>query len=155
MGRPGPAIHTDLILVNNTGDSLALYDKVDWYGSANLPSVIQRRTPEKIKHQADSQTGCSKGGVVYTIRKNIRWLVAWSNMKDEDNKVYTEIIQNDFTINWSIYESLLDTSDSTADPVNKFKNSASAEIEPSSIAPVLKAALKLAPYQFVLAPKQK
>ncbi|KAL4291459.1 hypothetical protein GQ457_14G020760 [Hibiscus cannabinus] len=86
MGRPGPAIHTDLILENNTGYSLALFDKVDWYGSANPPSVIQRRMPEKIKHQADSQTGCSKGGVVYTIRKNIRWLVAWSNMKDEDNK---------------------------------------------------------------------
>ncbi|KAK8509521.1 hypothetical protein V6N12_001526 [Hibiscus sabdariffa] len=154
MGKPGPAIYTDVTLQNSTDDSLALYDKVDWYGSANHPVIIPARQPDKIKHQADPQTGCSVGGVAYTIRKNIRWVVAWSNMKDEDNQVYIDIIKTDEKIDWSFYQSLLKTSDSIADPVNKYKNTALAKIEPSSTAPGLKAALNPAFYQSHLLPTQ-
>ncbi|KAK8482435.1 hypothetical protein V6N11_044815 [Hibiscus sabdariffa] len=154
MGKPGPAIYTDVTLNNSSDDNLALYDKVDWYGSANHPIIIPAQQPDKIKHQADPQTGCSEGGVAYTVRKNIRWVVAWSNMKDEDNKVYIDIIKTEDKIDWSFYQSLLKTSESIAEPVNKYKNTARAKIEPSSTAPDLRAILHPAFYQSLYPPTQ-
>ncbi|XP_039002863.1 uncharacterized protein LOC120129431 [Hibiscus syriacus] len=141
MGKPGPAIYTDVTIDNCTNENLSLYDEVDWYGFANRPLVIPAQMSEKIKHQADSQTGDSKGGVAYTIKKNIRWVVAWSNMKDKDNMVYIDITETDEKIDWNFYQSLLDTSDSNPEAVNKYRNTTVANIDPSSVTPLMRAAL--------------
>ncbi|KAK9019747.1 hypothetical protein V6N11_054255 [Hibiscus sabdariffa] len=141
MGLPGPAIYTAVTLGNDTDDGLTLYDYKDWYGSADHPQVIQPQLSEQIKHEADPQTGCSKGGVAYTIKNNIRWLVAWTNMKDEYNKVYVNIIEEDGKIDWDSYRSLLNTSSSSPVCVYKYEHVAVANIDPSSVKPLAKAAL--------------
>ncbi|KAK8999092.1 hypothetical protein V6N11_070270 [Hibiscus sabdariffa] len=141
MGKPGPAVYTDVTLENSTDDSFILYDLHNWYGSANYPQVVPAQLSEKVKHQADPQTGCSKGGVAYTIKNNIRWVVAWSNMKDKENKVYIDIIESNVAIDWEFYRTLLDTSYPNPDAVNKYRHTTVATIDPSSVTPPMKAAV--------------
>ncbi|KAL4386390.1 hypothetical protein GQ457_09G027110 [Hibiscus cannabinus] len=143
-GKTGPAIYTELILENLSDESLAHYQQHNWYGSGNFPQIIHRRMSAEIKHEADSGTGCSKGGVAYTIRDNIRWIVAWSNMKDKENKVYIDVIETDGSIDWDVYGSLLDTSKPKPNAVNKYWNRAVASIDPSSVTPLMKATLAAA-----------
>ncbi|KAK9020134.1 hypothetical protein V6N11_054627 [Hibiscus sabdariffa] len=54
----------------------------------SIRQLLEHRRNKKIQHQADPQTGCSKGETAYTIKNNIRWVATRSNMKDEYKKVY-------------------------------------------------------------------
>ncbi|KAK9019730.1 hypothetical protein V6N11_054244 [Hibiscus sabdariffa] len=143
-GKTGPAIYTEVILESLSDESLIHYEEHNWYGYANFPRVIHRRTSAEIKHEADSGTGCSKGGVAYTIRDNIKWIVAWSNMKDKENKVYIDVIETDGSIDWGMYGSLVDTSKPKPKAVNKYWNRVVASIDPSSVTPLMKATLAAA-----------
>ncbi|KAK9019729.1 hypothetical protein V6N11_054237 [Hibiscus sabdariffa] len=143
--KQGPAIYTFVTLDNWSNDYLTFYDRHNWYGSSDFSLGVSPRSSENIKHLADPQTGDSKGAVAYTIRKNIKWVVAWSNMKDKGNKVYIDVVETNGRIDWGVYESLLDASSPRPDAVNKCCNMAVANIDPSSVTPFVKATLTAAP----------
>ncbi|KAL4387109.1 hypothetical protein GQ457_09G027120 [Hibiscus cannabinus] len=142
--KQGPAIYTFVALENWSNHYLTFHDRHNWHGSYNFPLGVSPRSSENIKHLADPRTGDSKGGVAYTIGKNIIWVVAWSNMKDEGNKVYIDVVEADGRIDWGVYESLLDASSPRPDAVNKHGSMAVANIDPSSVTPLLKATLTAA-----------
>ncbi|KAK8999091.1 hypothetical protein V6N11_070269 [Hibiscus sabdariffa] len=142
MGKPGPAMFTDVTLANATYEILTLSEIHNWYGTdANYPHVIPPLLPGKIKHYSDPLTGCSKGGVVYTVRNNIKWLIVWSNMRDEDNKVYIDIVAPGVEIDWDSYRKLLDKSSPIPAPVYKYQYTTMATIDPSSVTPLMMATL--------------
>ncbi|KAK9019738.1 hypothetical protein V6N11_054246 [Hibiscus sabdariffa] len=124
-------MYRNVSLKNSSNEDLIYYDHKDWYGSANFaPQLIPKQLSMQIKHRADSRIRGSKGDVAYTIRNNIKWIATWSNMKDKNNK--------DF------YQSLLDTSSPDPDTVYKFRFTAAAHVEPSSVTPLVEATLSSA-----------
>ncbi|KAK8477036.1 hypothetical protein V6N11_044853 [Hibiscus sabdariffa] len=137
-GSSGPAKYTNVTLQNNTDDNLMLSGQKDWYGSANPPAVIQAKSSAEFKHEASS--GSSKGGVVYSVENGIKWIIAWSNMEDESNKVYIDITKD--AVDWFSIELLLANSTSNPPSVTKFGFTATATIQPDSSTPSLTANLK-------------
>ncbi|KAK8509507.1 hypothetical protein V6N11_055211 [Hibiscus sabdariffa] len=105
VGGSGPAVLTVGTLENKLSNDLNLSDRKDWFGSGTYLPVVPAKGSADFKQDADSQAGCSKGGVVYTLQNGIKWVVAWSNMKNERNKVYYDTTDTD--IHWSTVESSL------------------------------------------------
>ncbi|KAK8991958.1 hypothetical protein V6N11_044851 [Hibiscus sabdariffa] len=115
-----------------------LSDQKDWYGSETPPAVIQAKSSAEFKHEASS--GSSKGGVVYSVENGIKWIISWSNMEDESNKVYIDITKD--VVDWISIELLLANSTSNPPSVTKFGFTATATIQPDSSTLSLTANLK-------------
>ncbi|KAK8991981.1 hypothetical protein V6N11_044874 [Hibiscus sabdariffa] len=135
----GPAHHTDVTLQNKSNVNLSLSSQKDWYGSEQPPKDIDANSSASFLSVADVKTGSSKGGVVYTVTGKIKWVVAWSNMKDESNKVYIDITDTD--VDWPTVELFLDNSTFDPSPVSNLGYSATAMIHPDSPTPLLIAKL--------------
>ncbi|KAK8501492.1 hypothetical protein V6N11_013506 [Hibiscus sabdariffa] len=107
--KMGPAIFTDVYLNNLTLQDLSPCETKYWYGSESEPEDVPPKQIQYFQHMADSDVGCSEGGVVFLIKQDIKWVVAWRNMVDEENKVYTDITTESI-INWEFYKKQLKNS---------------------------------------------
>ncbi|KAK8991962.1 hypothetical protein V6N11_044855 [Hibiscus sabdariffa] len=135
-----PALYTNVSLQNNSDDNLLLSEQKDWYGSANAPPVIPAKSSAEFKHEADPSAESSKGGVVYAVENGIKWVIAWSNMDSDNNKVYVDITKED--VDWPSVEMLLANSTSHSSDATKDGFTATATIQPDSSTPSLTATLK-------------
>ncbi|XP_039002875.1 uncharacterized protein LOC120129451 [Hibiscus syriacus] len=102
----GPAIYTEVYFNNQTDQDLSRFDRKDWYGTGSQPLDVPSHQTRYFQHLADSNIGSTKGGSVFVIKENIKWVVVWKNMAYKDNKVYTEFT-TDSDINWKFYEEKL------------------------------------------------
>ncbi|KAL4290852.1 hypothetical protein GQ457_14G020600 [Hibiscus cannabinus] len=128
-----PAIFTDVYLNNRTRQDLSPSETKYWYGSENKQEDLPPEQIQYFQHMADSDVGCSEGGVVFLIKQDIKWVVAWRNMVNEDNKVYTDIT-TESVINWDFYKKQLKKSVSHVQAENLgFK--ATLNIDPYSVEP--------------------
>ncbi|KAK8485084.1 hypothetical protein V6N11_055389 [Hibiscus sabdariffa] len=84
LSMSGPAL--EVILHNESNDYLNLSGQIEWSGSEHPPKSLPEKTSVKFN------AGNSKVGVVYTIKNDIKWIIAWSNLTGESNKVYIDII---------------------------------------------------------------
>ncbi|KAK8991959.1 hypothetical protein V6N11_044852 [Hibiscus sabdariffa] len=136
----GPTSYTNVALQNNSDDILMLFDQNDWFGSAKYPQVIQATNSAEFKHDADRTAQSSKGGVAYAVENGIKWVIAWSNLSSENNKVYIDITKE--VVDWSSVELLL--ANSTFDPpsVTKYGFATTATIQSDIPRPLLIAELK-------------
>ncbi|XP_039002878.1 uncharacterized protein LOC120129454 [Hibiscus syriacus] len=131
--KVGPAIYTDVYLNNQTVEDLNLSEAKDWYGSGKQPENVPLKEIRYFQHMADSDVGISEGGMAYFIKQNIQWIVVWRNMKDQDNKVYTDIT-TDSTINWDFYKEQLVKSDGHVE-MTKLGYKSILNIDPYSVKP--------------------
>ncbi|KAK8991949.1 hypothetical protein V6N11_044842 [Hibiscus sabdariffa] len=136
----GPAYYTDVNLQNNSNVNLSFSSKNDWYGSEQSPQDIQANSSASFLSLADTQAGSSKAGVVYAVTGDIKWVVAWSNMDGQSNKVYMDITDTD--VDWPTVESLLDKSWFDPAAVSKLGYTTRAMIHPDSPTPLLIAKLE-------------
>ncbi|KAK8509501.1 hypothetical protein V6N11_055217 [Hibiscus sabdariffa] len=67
--------------------------------------VIQAKKSAEFKHEGDPTAQSSKGGVAYAVENGITWVIAWSNLSSENNKVYIDITKE--VVDWSILPSTL------------------------------------------------
>ncbi|KAK8991905.1 hypothetical protein V6N11_044802 [Hibiscus sabdariffa] len=131
--KMGPAIFTDVYLNNRSRQDLSPSETKYWYGSENKQEDFPPEQIQYFQHMADSDVGCSEGGVVFLIKQDIKWVVAWRNMVNEDNKVYTDIT-TESVINWDFYKKQLKKSVSHVQAENLgFK--ATLNIDPYSVEP--------------------
>ncbi|KAK8486889.1 hypothetical protein V6N11_044752 [Hibiscus sabdariffa] len=138
--KVGPAIYTEVYFNNVTDNDLSTYDKKDWYGSGNQPLNVPSLQTRYFKHMADSYVGSSEGGAVFVIKQNIKWVVVWRNMMNEDNKVYTEIT-TDTNINWEFYQTQVKASSNHAE-ATKLGYKITVDIDPYEVTPNMNAKLE-------------
>ncbi|KAK8509503.1 hypothetical protein V6N11_055215 [Hibiscus sabdariffa] len=108
--------------------------------ASNPQKDIEANSSASFLSLADTHAGSSKAGVVYAVTGDIKWVVAWSNMEGESNKVYMDITDTD--VDWPTVESLLDKSWFDPAAVSKLGYTASAMIHPDSPTPLLIAKLE-------------
>ncbi|KAK8509484.1 hypothetical protein V6N11_055243 [Hibiscus sabdariffa] len=136
----GPAYYTDVTLQNNSNVNLSFSSKKEWYGSEQPQKDIEANSSASFLSLADTDAGSSKAGVVYAVTGDIKWVVAWSNMKGESNKVYIDITDTD--VDWHTVELFLDNSTFDPSAVSKLGYTATAMIHPDSPTPLLIAKLE-------------
>ncbi|XP_039002886.1 uncharacterized protein LOC120129467 [Hibiscus syriacus] len=138
--KVGPAISTEVYLNNQTDEDLSTFDKKDWYGTGNQPLNVPSHQTRYFQHLADSNVGSSIAGSVFVIKQNIKWVVAWRNGNNEDNKVYTEIT-TDSPINWDNINAQLKKATNHAE-ASKLGFKSTLDIDPTSNKPNLNAKLE-------------
>ncbi|XP_017984517.1 PREDICTED: uncharacterized protein LOC108663716 [Theobroma cacao] len=139
---------TDCNLRNFSGGELKLDDKTFWEGldmnAKDLPRQILDKGTPKFKHDAfgGSVIG-SSGGLEYVFGGGeYKWIIAWSNSKNELNKVYTKIFKGD-VVGWNeIRESLAKSDDESS--CNEFGYSSDVVIDQTSSTPIMTATLSKA-----------
>ncbi|KAK8485085.1 hypothetical protein V6N11_055390 [Hibiscus sabdariffa] len=130
---PGPVLEG--IVFNYSDNDLILLDQREWYGSVKPPQVIRKESSAKINYD-----GYSKVGVVYKAKNDINWVLAWSNMSGENNKVFIDITET--VVDWSAVEMSLEKSTSHPPPVHKYGSTATAMIDQKNDVAVLTAAFE-------------
>ncbi|KAE8728708.1 hypothetical protein F3Y22_tig00004111pilonHSYRG00114 [Hibiscus syriacus] len=103
-------IQTQAEICNKITYTLTLEGKKIWKGDqSDLPDkakTIARGDKGTFTHLGSD--GGSYGAVVYKIQnESKKWVVAWKNLKDKKNKVYTEI--TDQSVKWNDVKDKLDT----------------------------------------------
>ncbi|KAK8509500.1 hypothetical protein V6N11_055226 [Hibiscus sabdariffa] len=136
----GPAHRTDVTLQNKSNANLSFSSQKDWYGSGQPPKDIDANSSASFLSVADVKSGSSEGGVVYAVTGKIKWVIAWSNMKGESNKVYIDITNTD--VDWNTVELFLENSTFDPSAVSKLGYTATAMIHPDSPTPLLIAKLE-------------
>ncbi|KAK8991971.1 hypothetical protein V6N11_044869 [Hibiscus sabdariffa] len=136
----GAALLTQGTLQNNSNDSLSLPVFLDWSGSGTCPNVTPAKLSLTFCHNANAQGAGSKGGVVYTVGNGgIKWVIAWSNMENDANKVYVDI--TDAAVDWSAVKLSLESSSSNPSPVSKNGYTTTATIDADKNLPSFTATL--------------
>ncbi|KAK6228524.1 hypothetical protein SCA6_000864 [Theobroma cacao] len=139
---------TDCNLRNFSGAELKLDDKTFWEGfdlaAKDLPRQIRDKGTPMFKHNAfgGSVIG-SSGGLEYVFGGGeYKWIIAWSNSKNELNKVYTKIFKGE-VVGWNaIRESLAKSDDKSI--CNEFGYSSNAVIDQTSSMPIMTVTLSKA-----------
>ncbi|MBA0880631.1 hypothetical protein Goshw_021650 [Gossypium schwendimanii] len=106
---PGIPIYTDGRLENHSGELMKLDNKIFWAGPR--PEYVDK----EIKHghtglflQKANSEG-SIGGLEYIFPGDeYKWVIAWSNARNDLNKVYTVILRDD--ADWTEIKQSLDVS---------------------------------------------
>ncbi|XWS75298.1 hypothetical protein CRYUN_Cryun01aG0074500 [Craigia yunnanensis] len=133
--------YTEIIIETFSDQVLKLDHNTFWKGSrANFfEKAIPNDTVRRFTHQADSGEEIigSVGGLEYLIGENIKWIIAWSNTKNEINKVYTQILQDE-VVNWNEIKDNLDKSGPHYKIV-KSHYSSDIVIDPASATPTVQA----------------
>ncbi|XVF82515.1 hypothetical protein PTKIN_Ptkin16aG0055400 [Pterospermum kingtungense] len=146
---PGVPEYTNIVIENHGcgSEPLKLDDKNFWEGSqyATPPKLILRGQSRRFVHRAGS--GGSIGALEYIFPEDkYKLIIAWSNAKDDLNKVYTVILRDD--ANWHEIKGRLDISGHRS-AFNGLKHgipySSKVEIHKTSPTPTLKAKVHLAP----------
>ncbi|KAL4291681.1 hypothetical protein GQ457_14G021120 [Hibiscus cannabinus] len=136
----GDALLTQGTLENNSNDGLSLSGFNDWSGSGTCPNVTPAKLSLTFCHNADAQGAGSKGGVVYTVGNGgIKWVIAWSNMQNDENKVYVDI--TDTAVDWSAVKSSLENSSPNPSAVTKNGYTTTATIDANKNLPSFTATL--------------
>ncbi|KAK8991906.1 hypothetical protein V6N11_044803 [Hibiscus sabdariffa] len=138
--KVGPAISTEVYLNNLTDQSFSILDKKDWWGTGKPPVNVPALQTRYFMQLADSYKGYSEGGLVFVVKDDIKWVVAWSNILDQDNKVYTEITKKD-SVDWDKIKQQLELSGSHAEVTNEGYKS-TVDIDPYSVTPNMNAKLE-------------
>ncbi|XP_022747703.1 uncharacterized protein LOC111297284 isoform X2 [Durio zibethinus] len=84
-------VYTECQLQNHAGKNqyVTLDNQNYWHGNRDPPRPIQDQQAGEFKHNTDSKG--SIGGVAYLLKDNkLKWIIAWSNVENEPNKVYTD-----------------------------------------------------------------
>ncbi|KAL4289595.1 hypothetical protein GQ457_14G021040 [Hibiscus cannabinus] len=140
----GDALLTQGTLENNSNDGLSLSGFNDWSGSGTCPNVTPAKLSLTFCHNADAQGAGSKGGVVYTVGNGgIKWVIAWSNMQNDENKVYVDI--TDTAVDWSAVKSSLENSSPNPSAVTKNGYTTTATIDANKNLPSFTATLGTKP----------
>ncbi|EOY19508.1 Uncharacterized protein TCM_044628 [Theobroma cacao] len=132
----GVPVQTDVKLTNSSDANLKLDDVNFWEGSLEddkVPKDIESSQELEFSHPADAKG--SVGGLEYKFGENLKWIVAWSNSKNDSNKVYAQIVDQNSTVRWAQIKEALDKSGSTFDTGEQFGYSSSVEIHPTSATP--------------------
>ncbi|XVF82167.1 hypothetical protein PTKIN_Ptkin16aG0023200 [Pterospermum kingtungense] len=138
-------VSTECFLENTSGEVLKLDDKTIWEGSraVDFPKDIPGVGVGEFKQEADygGPVIGSVGGLEYIFGDGkYKWIIAWSNPKNEINKVYTEILEDD-VVNWDQIKHGLEKSRDKCEVVKaSFKSE--IEIDPTSATAKVKATLK-------------
>ncbi|TYI29408.1 hypothetical protein ES332_A05G314700v1 [Gossypium tomentosum] len=106
---PGIPVYTDGRLENFSGELLKLDDKIFWEGPRPeyLDKEIEDGNTGCFLQKADS--GGSIGGLEYVFPGDeYKWVIAWSNARNDLNKVYTVIHRDD--VDWNEIKQSLDAS---------------------------------------------
>ncbi|XVF82516.1 hypothetical protein PTKIN_Ptkin16aG0055500 [Pterospermum kingtungense] len=143
---PGVPEYTKVVIENYGcgSEPLKLDDKNFWEGSqyATPPKVILRGQSRRFVHRAGS--GGSIGALEYIFPEDkYKLIIAWSNAKDDLNKVYTVILRDD--ANWHEIKERLDISGHRSIFDGEKHNipfSSLVEIHKTSPAPTLKAKVR-------------
>ncbi|KAH1064486.1 hypothetical protein J1N35_029473 [Gossypium stocksii] len=106
---PGIPVYTAGQLENISGELIKLDDKIFWEGPRPeyLDKEIQDGNTGYFVQKADS--GGSIGGLEYVFSEaKYKWVIAWSNGRNDLNKVYTMILRDD--ADWTEIKQSLDAS---------------------------------------------
>ncbi|MFQ6640248.1 hypothetical protein Gotur_016738 [Gossypium turneri] len=106
---PGIPVYTAGQLENFSGELMKLDDKIFWNGPR--PEKLDKEIKDEhtcfFLQKADS--GGSIGGLEYVFPGDkYKWLIAWSNARNDLNKVYTVILPDD--ADWTEIKQSLDAS---------------------------------------------
>ncbi|XWS08225.1 hypothetical protein CRYUN_Cryun41cG0061400 [Craigia yunnanensis] len=142
---PGVPVCTYGELKNTSGYNLTLDDDFFWAGPEpeDVPKDIENEKPGKFTQQADS--GGSIGSLEYVFGEGekLKWVIAWSNAKNDLNKVYTQILKG--RANWNEIKQSLDKAtekDSSEFKDGEIQYSSTVEIDRTSATPTMKATLE-------------
>ncbi|KAH1064487.1 hypothetical protein J1N35_029474 [Gossypium stocksii] len=127
---------------NESGKTLQLDSSEPFLGSEEFDGTQDNVTEtSSFKQQAASEGSdrCASGYVTYNIEDNLRWIIAWRNAMDEQNKVYTAIISR--AKKGSTEKLVRGSTDKSSFDDNSIKYAAEAEIDPTSSRPTVKAKL--------------
>ncbi|XP_022748127.1 uncharacterized protein LOC111297757 [Durio zibethinus] len=139
--------YTECILENFSEEDLHLDDRIIWEGSKSkhFPTEIPKGEMREFKHEADF--GCPVVGSVVGLEyvfgegNKYKWIIAWSNSKNELNKVYTEIIEDEVA-DWDKIKLSLEKSGQHS-VAEKHQFLSEIVIDPTSATPTMKATFKL------------
>ncbi|GMI93246.1 hypothetical protein HRI_002993900 [Hibiscus trionum] len=137
-------IQTEGELWNNSKQTLCLEDRMVWKGarSADSTETIEKDKTGELKHLAGSDDG-SYAALSYKIMdQGMCWVVAWENIKDKKNKVYTDI--TDEPVDWGKVKNMLDTEGGVFYDTVKHEYGAEIKIDAHGNSPKMRATFELA-----------
>ncbi|KAE8670524.1 hypothetical protein F3Y22_tig00112127pilonHSYRG00059 [Hibiscus syriacus] len=141
--QPSDQIETKGELWNNSKHTLSLEDKVVWKGAPfkDYPETIEKNKTGEFTHLAGSDDDGSYAALAYKVLdEGIWWVVAWKNIKDTSNKVYTDII--DEPVDWDNVKDMLDTEGSVAYDTDKHEYEAEIKIDAKGDSPKMTATIE-------------
>ncbi|GMI90426.1 hypothetical protein HRI_002711900 [Hibiscus trionum] len=134
--------HTEGYLRNDSQHTLALKSSKVWEGDqrTKFPETILFRDVGEFTHDAGPNDG-SVAGLAYQIADDgKKWIVAWSNPRGEDSKVYTDIV--DGYIDWVQIKKELDDRGEPSYEAVRFGYRAAVVIDPKACSPVMTATIE-------------
>ena len=135
-------MQTDAEVRNQITYNLTLGGSKVWKGdkTAKFPATIDKDGKGNFTHLGGSDGG-SYAATVYKLQDDgKKWVIAWKNLKDKKNKVYTEITDKD--VNWSDIKDKLDTDGSASYDTTNLGYNAEVEINAKGNSPNLKATIE-------------
>ncbi|GMI93247.1 hypothetical protein HRI_002994000 [Hibiscus trionum] len=135
-------MQTDAEVRNQITYSLTLGGSKVWKGdtTAKFPGTIDKDQKGKFTHLGGSEGG-SHAAIVYKLQGDGKKLViAWKNLKDNKNKVYTEI--TDQAVDWSDIKDKLNKEGSAFYETTKFGYHAEVDIDANGNSPNMTATIE-------------